>query len=143
MGISRIISTFRPKRSLPRPDHAKVLGPENTVFGQESCFGQTLDDGFEKDIKVLGELWVKVGISVTPKAHANFAHVAQFLNFNNPQPGQGPRRGLGYWSEHTGESVHHDFEMHWQSGYKRPISLSEDYKVQGLLCISTYAAKHA
>ena len=100
-----------------------------------------LNDGFERDIKVLGELWVKAGLSVTPKAHALFAHVTQFLNFNNPQEGQGPRRGLGFWSEQASESVHHDFEVFWQRGYKRQVD-SPDYMQKSLECISTYAARH-
>ena len=106
---------------------------------RESCFGQTLDDDFEKEIRILGELWLKLGMSVTPKAHALFAHVAQFLDFKNPQ--DGPKRGLGYWSEHTGESVHHDFEVFWERGYKRQID-SPDYMKKSLECISTYAARH-
>ena len=106
---------------------------------RESCFGQTLDDDFEKEIRILGELWLKLGMSVTPKAHALFAHVAQFLHFKNPQ--DGPKRGLGYWSEHTGESVHHDFEVFWERGYKRQLD-SPDYMQKSLECISTYAARH-
>ena len=119
---------------------ALLQAEEQLDIVRHGVFGQTLNEGFERDIKILGELWLKAGLSVTPKAHILFVHVRQFLNFNNPQ--QGPRRGLGFWSEQASESVHHDFEVHWESGYKRPISLREDYKVQALLCISTYAARH-
>ena len=106
---------------------------------RQGCFGQSLDSDFETQIRVLGEQWLKLGMSVTPKAHALFAHVAQFLHFKNPQ--DGPKRGLGYWSEQAGESVHHDFEVFWERGYKRQID-SPDYMQQSLKCISTYAARH-
>ena len=107
---------------------------------RDACFGQTLDDNFEAEIRILGRLWLKLGMSVTIKGHTLFAHVAQFLHFKNPQ--DGPAKGLGYWSEHVFETVHHDFEQFWEQGYKRQLSLGQDYYDQGLKCIGAYASKH-
>ena len=106
---------------------------------RESCFGQTLDDDFEKEIRLLGQIWYKAGLSFTPKMHGLLVHTVQFLKFKMSQTGQ--KRGLGYWSEHASESVHYDFETFWQSGYKREMG-HPDYKTQALKCISTYAARH-
>ena len=107
---------------------------------RDACFGQTLDDNFEAEIRTLGRLWLKLGLSVTLKAHTLFAHVAQFLHYQHEQ--SGIPRGLGYWSEQASETVHHNFELFWEGGYKRQLSLKQDYIDQGLKCISTYASKH-
>ena len=74
---------------------------------RDACFGQTLDENFEAEIRILGRLWLKLGMSVTIKAHSVFVHVAQFLHFKNSQ--NGTNFGLGKWSEHASEAVHFDF----------------------------------
>ena len=125
------------KKSQKLQDILKAMETLEAV--KHCCFGQDLDPRFEKEIQLLGKLWLRIGMSVTPKAHALFVHVSQFLHFKNPQTG--PKRGLGYWSEQASESVHHDFERHWQQGYKRPLD-SPDYDLKALQCISTYAARH-
>ena len=107
---------------------------------RQGCFGQTLDSDFEKEIRILGKLWLKAGLSFTSKAHVLFAHVAQFLQFKNPQ--NGPKRGLGFWSEQASETVHSDFEKFWQQGYKRVLGLDANYRDKSLECIIAYASKH-
>ena len=105
-----------------------------------SCFGQSLDPDFKLKIRKLADLWLKLGISVTPKCHVLFVHVAQFLDFQNN--GCTELRGLGYWSEQASESVHSDFEKLWVgSSYKRKKH-HEDYEKFALKCIVTYASRH-
>ena len=105
-----------------------------------ACFGQDLDPDFKLKIKHLADLWLKLGISVTPKCHVLFVHVAQFLDFQNN--GCTESRGLGYWSEQASESVHSDFEKLWVgSAYKREKH-HEDYERLALKCIVTYASRH-
>ena len=50
--------------------------------------------------------YMKLGISVTSKVHAVIFHIAEFCEMTG--------RGLGPWSEQTGESVHHDFKETWK-----------------------------
>ena len=52
--------------------------------------------------------------NITPKAHVLFAHVKIFLDFKSNKS-TGPKKGLGYWSDHTTESLHHSFESFWKS----------------------------
>ena len=109
---------------------------------RESCFSNTLDPDFKDEIRRLSELWLEAELTVTPKAHVLFAHVAQFLDFQNKDRAEGDKLGLAYWSEQTTESAHHDFDKHWTQGcYKREIG-HVDYKRMTLKCISTYASRH-
>ena len=77
----------------------------------------------------------------TPKAHVLFAHVKQFLDFKNHRS-TGPKKGLGCWSEHKTESVHHDFESFSENkSFKRQLG-HPDYNEIKFRCISSYAASH-
>ena len=144
--VAVLQNTHRLRKLLKR-QHSKVIGPlldamDELESVRVACFSTNfLDDNFKKKIHSLARLWLKIGLSVTPKAHVLFVHVAQFLDFQN-QASEGPKRGLGYWSEQSSESVHHDFEKHWVNGaYKREIG-HEEYVAKTLKCIATYAAKH-
>ena len=44
-----------------------------------SCFGQNLDPDYESKIAQFQQSYIKLPISVTPKAHAVFFHVPQFI----------------------------------------------------------------
>lgn len=138
-------SVGRLRSILSRSKALEQIGPiidamETLDAVRQACFAKTLDDDFEKEIRQLGNLWRQLKLSVTPKAHALFVHVAQFLHFNNLR--SSPKHGLGYWSEHTGESIHYDFETFWKSGYKVEIGLDENYRNRNLMGICTYAARH-
>ena len=54
-------------------------------------------------------------ITITPKVHILLMHVPDFTTKHN--------RSLGWYSEQTLESVHHDFKINcWEKqGYKRSI----------------------
>ncbi len=44
----------------------------------------------------------------TLKIHILIEHLEQCLNFLDEES------GLGYWSEQSGESIHHEFSIYWQ-----------------------------
>ena len=107
---------------------------------REACFGQTLDPDYKDEIRLLADYWLECGLSVTPKAHVLFVHVAHFLDHHNE--GSTNTKGLGYWSEQTGEAVHSDFEKLWVgSAYKRKRG-HPDYERLALKCLVTYASRH-
>ena len=58
---------------------------------RKSCFGMDLEESFEEDIAAFKEAYVKVGLSVTTKAHILFEHVADFCKKHG--------KGLGHFSE--------------------------------------------
>ena len=86
-------------------DVARTLVKFNKVV--EACFGQDLDPSFRTTIKDYEKSYRSLGISVTPKVHVVFEHVAQFLEL------KGHKTGLGAWSEQAMESVHHDMKLEW------------------------------
>jgi hypothetical protein len=91
---------------------AHALEAFNTVvigsFGKyESKFILTEIYAFEK-------AYMKLGISVTPKAHAIFEHLPEFLEL-----GYGP---LGYYSEQATEASHYDFLPVWLNYPSNPLN---------------------
>ena len=76
---------------------------------------------------------MKLGITVTPKVNAVIFHVAEFCTMTG--------RGLGPWSEQTGESVHHDFKEMWQRYKVKNIDLPT-YGDNLLEAVSVYNSQH-
>ena len=103
----------------------------------KSCFGRDLKKDFMVHIENFADSFLALGKNVTPKVHAVFVHVPQFL-----QRHRYLQRGLGYWSEQASESVHSDFDSLWVlSSYKRSIFL-KDYNSQLLKCVVAYNSRH-
>ena len=71
-----------------------------------ACYGSNLDADYLQKISIFAADYFRLGISVTPKVHAVIYHIPEFCELMG--------RGLGPWSEQTGESVHHDFKEMWQ-----------------------------
>ena len=70
-------------------------------------------------------------ISVTPKVHIVETHIAQF---------KGETSGLGYWSEQSMESGHHDFKLEWEK-----VKVSTNHAEHGIRLFKTvvrYNGKH-
>jgi len=98
--ILKIAHLFVVDRSLPRnlACFAYTLVAFDIVVS--GCFGKTLSPSYEKDIDDFEKSYMKLGISITPKAHAVFAHLAEFINL-----GKGP---LGFCSEQSIEASHYE-----------------------------------
>lgn len=104
---------------------------------RNTCFGVTCSPDFQVHIERFAVAFLKLGLSVTPKVHAVFVHVTQFLNRQQPL-----NKGLGYWSEQASETVHSDFDSLWVgSSYKRAMS-HKDYGSQLHKCVITYNSRH-
>ena len=73
-----------------------------------ACFGQDLDPCFRASIMEFKKSYRSLGISVTPKVHCVFQNVTKFLEM------MGLKTGLGEWSEHAMESVHHNLRLEWE-----------------------------
>lgn len=76
-----------------------------------SCFSGKLLPSYQKDIARFRESYLLLNISVTPKIHAIFQHVAEFCETH--------ATSLGKYSEQASESVHSDFKKMWER-YKIP-----------------------
>ena len=96
-----------------------------------SCFGQNLDPGYESKIAQFQQSYIKLPISVTPKAHAVFFHVPQFIKMK--------KMGLGLFSEQATEALHSNFKVHCDN-YKRDSS-HPDYAKHLLKCVTEYNSK--
>ena len=103
----------------------------------DSCFGQELKSDYQVHIAKFADSFLALGKNVTPKVHAVFLHVPQFLQRHKEL-----QRGLGYWSEQASESVHSDFANLWiHSSYKR-ASIHKEYNTKLLKCVIAYNSRH-
>ena len=91
------------------------------------CFGQDVSGDVVERVAAYREAYLALGITVTVKKHAIFAHVAEFCVARD--------RGLGLFSEQASESVHADFAAVW-SRYK--VSSANAAYHQYLPSIPTY-----
>lgn len=98
----------------------------------KACFGQTLDPNFEKHINDFKTSFLELEVSVTPKIHAVFFHVAEFCNSHE--------KALGFFSEQAMEAVHFEFKEFW-SKYKLSMSHPE-YASTLLRAVCEFNALH-
>ena len=99
-----------------------------------ACFGQTLDPAYEEHISNFSKQYRTLGITVTPKVHIIERHVAEFLKL------KGEVAGLGFWSEQSMESGHHDYKLEWEK-----VKVSPNHEEYGDRLLDTtvrYAGKH-
>ena len=78
---------------------------------KDACFEMHLDPDYVTYIKHFAQTYLKLGLSVTPKAHELFAHTIQFLEF---MKSKGINKGLAYWGEQAVESVHRAWDEIWE-----------------------------
>jgi hypothetical protein len=98
-----------------------------------ACYSQTLDDDYERIIEKFKVSFLSLRISVTPKVHAVFHHVAEFCTKTE--------MGLGPWSEQTSEAVHHDFEQMWKH-FKVKDEETTKYGENLLRAVQMYNSQH-
>lgn len=98
----------------------------------KSCYGHKLDLNYSDFIKKFQTSFLDLEISVTPKVHAIFFHIDDFLRDKN--------EGLARWSEQTSEAVHSDFKLTWNK-YKVSL-ISPNYNEKLLRAVCDYNSKH-
>lgn len=77
-----------------------------------ACFGNYLDPDYLVHLENLETQFNNLGYKQTPKLHAIFTHIANFL--------VDKKHGLGVWSEHAFEGVHWDFNEHLKNYNRDP-----------------------
>ena len=80
-----------------------------------SCFGMTLNTAYVKRIKDFKNSYLRLPVSVTPKAHAVFYHVPEFIALKGTT--------LGIFSEQSTEALHSIFSAQWARYKKTLITL--------------------
>ena len=100
-----------------------------------ACFGMDLDPHFKNYINEFKDLYLTLGISVTPKVHVLIKHVPEFISKHG--------RSLGWFLEQALESTHHDFLRNcWgKQSYKRTIGHPE-YAKNLKAAVVSYTSKH-
>ena len=99
----------------------------------ESCYSKDLTLDYKKKIWQFKECYKKLNISITPKVHAIFHHVAEFCDIL--------KMGLAPWSEQTAESLHSDFTKMWNNFKVRDTDHPE-YGQRLLQAIIAYNSQH-
>lgn len=97
-----------------------------------SCFGRTQSHDCVEQIGHLKQMFRSAGWKETPKLHALFVHVPQYLAHKNT--------GLAHISEHAFESIHRDFNLHY-TNYKRSAEHPE-FAEKLLQSVASYNSKH-
>ena len=99
--------------------HIKSLKIFNNLRIQ--MFGTTLIQGWEETLSEFSKTYQSIpNITKPPKIHILLSHCAQFLKL------YGRGKGLGFFSEQTGEAVHQKFEPIFDK-YKIKNIHSEQY----------------
>ena len=104
----------------------------------KGCFGQEVLQSFKNDLKTFKHDYLALGISITPKVHILIEHVETFLDMKASF--SGVRKGLGFYSEQSVESIHSDWKYFWEK-YKVPDEHPK-YLDQLKLAVIAYNAKH-
>ena len=97
-----------------------------------ACFGMQLDKNYQEHIENFRSSYHDLPATITPKVHAVFFHVSQFISQNH--------KGLGHYSEQATEALHSNFKPHWQR-LKRQTTHSE-YGKHLLNCVVDFNSKH-
>ena len=98
----------------PEPARARDEGLIEIIYAfnevVKACLGQNLNLKYVLSIQTFESAFKKLSISVTPKIHLIFDHLAKFLE------SKGSLAGLGRWSEQAMESVHlhHYMKIEWE-----------------------------
>ena len=99
----------------------------------KSCFGSELHNNFSEKIQEFRDSYLAIpNASVTPKIHAVFHHIKDFVD-RQMSP-------LGIYSEQAVEAAHQDFSPQWQR-FKR-IPSNPDYAENLTSCLVDYNSKH-
>ena len=121
---SRNILTKAKELADDLPDNLKMFAHALDAFNivVEGSFGKVESPTIQLDIVAFEKAFMKLGISVTPKVHAVFEHLPEFLSL-----GYGP---LGFYSEQATEACHYDFIPVWnnyQSNSLKPEQVGKQH----------------
>ena len=104
---------------------------------RQTCFATLRTRDYQTHINKFAEIFLKLGLSVTPKVHAVLVHVSQFLQRQIYSD-----KGLGHWSEQASETVHSNFQsLYVGSSHKRAIT-HKDYGNELYKCVVSYNSRH-
>ncbi|CAL4251128.1 unnamed protein product [Meganyctiphanes norvegica] len=100
-----------------------------------SCFGMKWDPQYKTYINEFKDLFIDLGISITPKVHILTEHVPEFIEKHG--------LSLDWYSEQALESVHYDFLRNcWEKqGFKRSL-VHPDYAENLMKAVIVYSLKN-
>ncbi|XP_065668590.1 uncharacterized protein LOC136088569 [Hydra vulgaris] len=98
-----------------------------------SCFGKSLEGDLKEKIEKFKDSFLSLPVTVTPKAHAVFYHISEFIDRHGS--------ALGLFSEQATKAKHSKFKTHWQRFKQSPSH--PEYGTQLLHRVVEFNSKHA
>ena len=133
--MSIISSEERPLDYLPKiENHIAALKSFNKL--KQQIFGNTIISGWQTTLKEFYNLYNNIeNISKPPKVHILVTHVEEFLIK------YAGNKGLGFYSEQTGETIHQKFEQVFDK-YKIKNIDSEQYGLRLRRAVVEFSSTH-
>jgi hypothetical protein len=102
----------------------------------ETCFSNlyVVPDVLENQLNHLKKMYIATGLSETIKIHSITCHLKDCIIFLK-------NRGLGMWSEQTGESIHREFLKYWNR-YKINVNDDSDYGTRLKRAVMDFSTDH-
>jgi hypothetical protein len=102
----------------------------------ETCFSNlyVVPDVLENQLSHLKKMYIAIGLSETIKIHSITCHLKDCIIFLK-------NRGLGMWSEQTGESIHREFLKYWNR-YKINVIDDSDYGTRLKRAVMDFSTDH-
>ena len=115
-------------------EHSKYLSAFCTFNSVvEACFSYELGENYAECIRKFESAWLDLGLSITTKVHLVFEHLEEACEYHS--------FGMALLNESAAESVHADFDKHYQ-GYKVKDIASPMYRERLLHAVKSYNAHH-
>lgn len=99
----------------------------------EVCFGMEFQpEKVEVSVRNFEAAWTNLGLKNTTKSHIIFKHMVSFIDER--------KSSLGFYSEQSSESLHHDFNIFWE---KFKVDVANNMYSQNLLrAVLAYNSGH-
>ena len=99
---------------------------------KNGAYSFIVSKSIKEDIENFREIYLTLGITVTPKVHIVFEHLYPFLE--EFAAANGAWKGLAVYSEQAFEALHHHFKLRWEHFKVNPDNEGYDQALLRAVC---------